>query len=259
MEKIKRKVQQMTKNSKTLGMIPARFGSTRFPGKPLAIIAGKTLIQRTFENARRCQLLDELVVATDDNRIYDHVVEFGGKAVMTPPECPTGTERLADAVRNNKQFYDYEAIINIQGDEPLLEPEVITSVIEKLLEDETAAMSTAAVKIFSKEEAKNYSVVKCVLDQNRKALYFSRTLIPNGHGGEWQSDVTYYKHLGIYGYRRDFLMHYADLQPTPLQLAEDLEQLKVLENGYCIKVALVESASIGVDRPEDVKQIEQLL
>lgn len=249
----------MAKNTKTVGMIPARFGSTRFPGKPLAIIAGKTLIQRTYENAKRCRLLDDVVVATDDNRIFDHVVGFGGKAVMTPPECPTGTERLAEAVRDNEQFSDYAAVINIQGDEPLLEPEVIGSVIEKLLEDETAVMSTAAAKISSKEEAENYSVVKCVIDQNGKALYFSRTLIPNGHGGEWQKDVTYYKHLGIYGYRRDFLMHYADLEPTPLQLAEDLEQLKVLENGYRIKVAIVESSSIGVDRPEDVKQIEQLL
>ena len=249
----------MTKHSKIVGMIPARYGSTRFPGKPLALIADKTLIQRTYENAKKCLLLNEVVVATDDERIFDHVVGFGGKAVMTAPECPTGTERLAQAVKDNDQFSGYEAIINIQGDEPLLEPEVISQVIEKLLEDETAAVSTAAVKISSREEAEDYSAVKCVIDKNGKALYFSRTLIPNGHGGEWQPDVAYYKHLGIYGYRHDFLMHYADLEPTPLQLAEDLEQLKVLENGYRIKVAVVESSSIGVDRPEDVKQIERLL
>lgn len=249
----------MTKDVKIAGIIPARYGSSRFPGKPLALIAGKTLINRTYDNAKRCQLLDEVYVVTDDKRIFDHVVGFGGKAVMTPSECPTGTERIAEAIKSENQLSDYDVIVNIQGDEPLLEPEVIGSVIEKLLEDEDASVSTAAVKISSEEEAKNYSVVKCVVDKNGKALYFSRTLIPNGHSGEWLPDVTYYKHLGIYGYRRDFILHYADLEQTPLQKAEDLEQLKVLENGYCIKVSIVESCSVGVDRPEDIKQIEQLL
>ncbi len=241
----------------TLGMIPARFGSTRFPGKPLAKISGKSLIQRTYENAKKCNALDELVVATDDRKIFNHVTSFGGKSVMTSSDCPTGTERLAEAVKEN--YPDTDLIVNIQGDEPFLEPDVIVKVIQALDDDLVAVMSTAVVKIDSEEDALNYSVNKCVMDENGNALYFSRTLIPSGHGGSWRPDITYYKHLGIYGYRRDFLLHYADLQPTPLQLAEDLEQLKVLEHGFRIKVAVVESNSIGVDHPEDIKKVEQLL
>jgi 3-deoxy-manno-octulosonate cytidylyltransferase (CMP-KDO synthetase) len=249
----------MNKKLKILGLIPARYGSTRFPGKPLALIAGKTLIQRTYENAKLCHSLDDIAVATDDERIFEHVKGFGGKVVMTSPECPTGTERLAEAVRKYDLFSDYGIIINVQGDEPLLQSKVIESVIDKLVEDELAAMSTAVIKLTSKEEAANYSVVKCVMDQKGNALYFSRTLIPNGHSGEWHPKTTYYKHLGIYGYRREFLFHYAELKPTPLQLSEDLEQLKVLEHGYKIKVAIVDSISLGVDKPEDIKKIEHLL
>lgn len=249
----------MNESNKTLGIIPARFGSTRFPGKPLALIDGKTLIQRTYENAKKCQALDDLVVATDDAAIFKHVIHFGGKAVMTSSNCPTGTERLAEVIRNNEGFSEYEAIINIQGDEPFLESEVIDQVIQKLFEDELAVMSTAVTKLRSKEEAENSSVNKCVMDRQGNALYFSRSLIPSGHTGAWQPNVTYYKHLGIYGYRRDFLLHYAELQPTPLQLAEDLEQLKVLEHGFRIKVAIVESSSIGIDKPEDINKIRHLL
>ncbi len=244
-------------NPRIIGMIPARYGSTRFPGKPLALIKGKTLIQRTYENGSKCPLLDALYVATDDPRIFDHVISFGGKAVMTSPNCPTGTERLAEAIRAN--FSSVDIIINIQGDEPLLEPKVIENVVKILEEDPVAVMSTAVVKIRSAEEALSRSVNKCVMDEKGNALYFSRGLIPHGHSGTWQPDITYYKHLGIYGYRRDFLFHYAELSPTPLQQAEDLEQLKVLEHGFRIKVAIVESDSIGVDRPEDINKIEQLL
>lgn len=244
---------------KVIGMIPARFGSTRFPGKPLAMIGDKTLIRRTYENAMKCRMLDAVFVATDDQRIYDHVVAFGGKVVMTSSDCPTGTERLADALKKHKEFSSVDIVINIQGDEPLLEPEVIEAVIKKLESDEEAAMSTAVVKIRSQEEATNYSTPKCIMDLHGNALYFSRTLIPNGHQGKWQPDITYYKHIGIYGYRRDFLLHYAELEATPLQKVEDLEQLKVLEHGFRIGVAIVESASIGVDRPEDIKKIEQRL
>lgn len=241
----------------TLGMIPARFASTRFPGKPLVEINGKTLIQRTYENTKTCKALDDLVVATDNQKIFDHVKSFGGNVVMTSPKCPTGTERLAEAV---SQYYpDVDLIINIQGDEPFLEPVVIEKVIESLDSDLVAVMSTAVVKITTAEEALSSSVNKCVMDENGNALYFSRNLIPGGHGVKWRPEITYYKHLGIYGYRRDFLLHYAELEPTPLQLAEDLEQLKVLEHGYRIKVAVVESDSIGVDHPEDIKKIEQLL
>ncbi len=249
----------MPKNRKILGMIPARFGSTRFPGKPLVLIGGKTLIQRTYENAKKCKILDEVAIATDDERIFSHVTGFGGLAVMTSPSCPTGSERIAEAIEKDKHFAGFEVIVNIQGDEPLLQADVIESVVNKLIEDKTAAMSTAVVKIADKEEAENYSTVKCVMDQHGNALYFSRTLIPNGHSGKWRPEVSYYRHLGIYCYRRDFLLKYATLPQTPLQKSEDLEQLKVLENGYKIKVAIVDSIALGVDRPEDVNKIEKLL
>ena len=242
---------------KIIGMIPARYESSRFPGKPLSLISGKSLIQRTYENSIRCKLLDDVVVATDDDRILKHVESFGGKAVMTSPNCPTGTERLSEAIHAN--FKDADIIINIQGDEPLLEPEVIQKVGEELTKDPVAVMSTAVVKIISEEEAYSRSVNKCVMDSDGNALYFSRSLIPGGHSGKWNSNLTYYKHLGIYGYRRDFLFHYAELSPTPLQIAEDLEQLKVLEHGFRIKVAVVESQSIGVDTPEDINKVERML
>lgn len=240
-----------------IGMIPARFGSSRFPGKPLVQISGKSLIQRTYENAMRCNFLQDIYVATDDERIFSHVEGFGGKAVMTSVDCPTGTERLAEAIRLN--FKDVDIVINIQGDEPLLEPEVIREVGQILLDDPIAVMSTAAVRISSEEDALNRSVNKCVIDAQGNALYFSRSLIPGGHSGKWDPQGIYYKHLGIYGYRRDFLLHYADLEATPLQLAEDLEQLKVLEHGFRIKVAVVDSRSIGVDTPEDVIKVERNL
>lgn len=249
----------MSKIQKVLGMIPARYGSTRFPGKPLALVGGKTLIERTYENAKKCKRLSEVAIATDDERIFFHVTGFGALSVMTSPDCPTGTERLADAIKRDKRFDDFDLIVNIQGDEPLLQADVIEQVIDKLIEDASASMSTAVVILKEKDEAENYSTVKCVMDQKGNALYFSRSLIPNGHSGKWQPDVCYYRHLGIYCYRREFLLHYASLLPTPLQMCEDLEQLKVLENGYKIKVAVVNSAAIGVDRPEDVNKIEKLL
>lgn len=240
-----------------IGMIPARFGSSRFPGKPLSLIAGKSLIQRTYENSSKCQLLDKVIVATDDVRIFKHVEEFGGQAIMTSAGCATGTERIAEAIHNN--FSDVEIVVNIQGDEPLIEAQVIESVIETLERDPIAVMSTAVAKIRSEEDAYSRSVNKCVVDENGNALYFSRSLIPAGHSGIWDPEITYYKHLGIYGYRRDFLFHYAELSATPLQLAEDLEQLKVLEHGFRMKVAVVESHSIGVDTPDDIKKIERMI
>lgn len=244
---------------KVVGMIPARYGSIRFPGKPLVNILGKSLIQRTYENAKRCKILDELIVATDDKRIFDHVKGFGGEAVMTSTECATGTDRLAEAVKNSAHLKEVSIILNIQGDEPCLEPEVMDEVVNLLIQDPDAAMSTAVVKIDSEEEACNPSVVKCVMDAKCNALYFSRSLIPADKSLKFRKDLIYYRHLGIYGYKRDFLFHYSQLKPTPLQLAEDLEQLKVLEHGFRVKVAIVKSVGIGVDTPEDIKKVEQLL
>jgi 3-deoxy-manno-octulosonate cytidylyltransferase (CMP-KDO synthetase) len=245
--------------AKVIGIIPIRYGSTRLPAKALVNILGKTLIQRTYENARRCPLFTSLVVATDDQRIYDHVKNFGGDVVMTSTECATGTDRLAETVRNNRCFDDVDIVVNIQGDEPVLDLGIIQQVIEILLQDPQAVMSTAITRLTSEEEAKNPSVNKCVIDKHGNALYFSRSLIPGGKQLDYREGIAYYKHIGIYGYRREFLLIYASLPATPLQKAEDLEQLKVLEHGYRIKTAIVEGLCMGVDTPEDIKKIEQLL
>lgn len=239
-----------------VGIIPARYGSTRFPGKPLHPIYGKTLIQRTYENAYKCNSLERVIVATDDQRIFDHVNSFGGEVVMTSNCCLTGTDRLIEVVKTCS--IEKDLIINIQGDEPFLEPEVITKVIEILANDSTAQMSTAIIPILDKEEIENPSVVKCVPDLSGNALYFSRSVIPGNKSHTVLPSNTYYKHLGIYGYRKGFLLKYGELAPTPLQVAEDLEQLKVLEHGYKIKTAIVESQSIGIDTPEDLNKIEIL-
>lgn len=244
---------------KIIGVIPARYGGIRFPGKPLSLILGKTLIQRTYESARKCSLLEALIVATDDRRIYDHVRSFGGEVSMTSTECPTGTDRIVEAIKQNGRYSSASVILNIQGDEPCIESHVISAVANELIRDPEAVMSTAVVKLESASEASNPSVVKCVINQRREALYFSRTLIPSGKTAAFRNDVTYYGHLGIYGYRRDFLFRYAELPVTPLQSAEDLEQLKVLELGYSIKVAIVNSCNLGVDVPEDIKKVERFL
>lgn len=241
--------------AKTIAIIPARYASTRFPGKPLVNILGKSLIQRTYENALLCKDLADVIVATDDPRIFDHVQSFGGHVVMTR-ECATGSDRLAEVVKNGHA--DAETILNIQGDEPCLCPSIVSRVIEAL-QDSEAVVSTAAIKIESEEEALSSSVVKCVFDKQGYALCFSRALIPSNKSLLWNSNTSYFKHLGIYCYRKEFLLQYGQLEQTPLQQAEDLEQLKILEHGYKIKVAVVAGSSIGVDHPEDITKVEQLL
>jgi 3-deoxy-manno-octulosonate cytidylyltransferase (CMP-KDO synthetase) len=247
------------KSPKIVGIIPARYGSSRFPGKPLAHIHGKSLIQRTYENCQKISFFDAVIVATDDQRIFDHVLGFGGDVVMTSPHCPTGTDRLIEAVEKDPRLSDASIIINVQGDEPCLEAEVIQKVVQLLLEDDSPVMSTAVMKIHSEMEALNPSVVKCSVDRQGYALYFSRSLIPGNPKIKFNPNLTYFKHIGIYGFRREFLLKYGKLSPTPLQLAEDLEQLKVLEHGYKIKTAIVDSYSISVDHPEDIKKVESLL
>lgn len=242
-----------------IAIIPARYGSSRFPGKPLFPIMGKTLIQWTYENAMRCTSLHHVVIATDDQRIYDHVTEFGATAVMTSPYCPTGTDRLIEVLQTNRYCDTADIIINVQGDEPCIDPLTIQKVVDVLVEEPQIVMSTAIAPITTEEEAYNHSVVKCVIDKNQYALYFSRALIPSGKNARFSPHTNYYKHIGIYGYRRHFLLSYGELNPTPLQIAEDLEQLKVLEHGYKIKTAIVNSPSIGVDTPHDIQKVEQYL
>lgn len=244
---------------KVVAIIPSRYASTRFPGKPLVNINGKSLIQRTYENAKKCSLLDEIIIATDDQRIYDHVKQFNAPVVMTPENFATGSDRLAYVVENDPNLQEAEIIINIQGDEPCLDPETTKRVIEILRNDPVAVMSTAIFKITSEEEAQNTNSPKCIIDLHGNALYFSRTMIPGGRTSQYRPDIAYYKHIGIYAFRPDFLLQYGKLPMTPLQIAEDLEQLKVLEHGYRIKAAIVDSISLDVNIPEDIKKVEQVL
>jgi len=241
-----------------IGIIPARYGSCRFPGKPLAQIAGKSLIQRTYENAFHSDHFDHLIVATDDERIFEHVKDFNGEVVMTSINCPTGTDRVVEALQQ-LQFTHDSIIVNIQGDAPLLESKVVHEVIDLLRFDNQEVMATAVFPITSEDEARDPHVVKCVLDKSGRALYFSRGLIPHCGEAGYHPSAQYYHHLGLYAYRYDFLQQFVSLEPTPLQLAEDLEQLKALEYGFSIKVAIVESQSFGVDRPEDIKRVEKVL
>lgn len=241
---------------KILGIIPARFASSRFPGKPLIPILGKTLLQRTYENALRVKCLDQLLVATDDERIFNHVEEFGGKAVMTSEHWLNGTDRIGEVLQNYPEFMNAEAIVNIQGDEPCVDPEAIEKAVALLLLDQTASMATLVTPIRTEEEYFNPSIVKCVMDQYNNALYFSRGAIPSNKNQRFSQG---YRHIGLYVYRPQFLLQYQKLSPTPLQLEEDLEQLKVLEHGFRIKAAVTEHAAIGVDTPEDLKHVEEWL
>jgi 3-deoxy-manno-octulosonate cytidylyltransferase (CMP-KDO synthetase) len=230
-----------------VGLIPARYASTRYPGKMLVQIFGKSLIQRTYENAARCPLLNRLIVLTDDLRIRDEVHRFGGEVVMTSPHCATGSDRLAEALPQ-LGLREEDIVINVQGDEPCVPPEVTEAVGRLLDEQEHAVMGTAAFPIENEADRLEPSIVKCVVDRRGRALYFSRAPLPQAYG-----------HIGIYSYRPSFLSQYPKLPSTPLQLAEDLEQLKVLEHGYSIAVALVNQPVIGVNTPEDLIRIERML
>lgn len=241
------------------GIIPARYDSVRFPGKPLSPILGKSLIRRTWENALQSGSFDHLAVATDDERIYDHVNAFGGLAIMTPKDCPTGSDRAAHVVRTHPKFFKSDIVVNIQGDEPLVEAETFKKLIEILVKDPQAVMSTVACPIHNAEDALNPSVVKAAISPYGDALYFSRALIPSGKEGGFREGISYFRHIGIYAFRKDFLLRFGEFPPTPLQIAEDLEQLKVLEHGYKIKIAVVKEAHLGVDHPEDIKKIEFML
>ena len=235
---------------KTLGVIPARYGAQRFPGKPLALIAGKPLVQRVYEQARKAQRLDRIVIATDDTRIADVVKKFGGEVVMTSPACPSGTDRAAEVVRQ----LDCDQVVNIQGDEPLMRPEMIDQLVDGLADYD---MATLARLIESAEVLANPNVVKVVFDINGNALYFSRHPIPFVR--DVGATAPHFKHLGIYAYRRDFLLKFVQLPPSALEKTEKLEQLRALENGFAIKVLVTLHDSVGVDVPADVKIVEEIL
>lgn len=235
---------------KTLGVIPARYGSTRFPGKPLALIAGKPMIQHVYEQVSKSSL-DDVVVATDDLRIVEAVTSFGGKAMMTREDHPNGTCRAAEVAL---AYPEAELIINIQGDEPLIDPQLIDDLVNAFEPD--VPMVSVRKKITDDAEITSPDCVKVVTTDDHRALYFSRATIPFSRDGD---TTDYYKHIGIYGYERQFLFRYIEMPPAKLEHVEKLEQLRVLENGYVIKMVETDMEFIGVDRPEDVARVEKEL
>lgn len=231
-------------------VIPARYGASRLPGKPLAQIDGRPMIWYVWENARKSRCATHVLVATDDARIADAVRGFGGEARMTSPGCTSGTDRVAEAARGLSE----EIIINLQGDEPMMDPSVIDAVAGPLLTDPVVSMGTAAIVQEDPEEFLSSSVVKVVVDDRGDALYFSRAPIPH-----WRDagSGNYRKHLGIYGYRKDFLLRLSSFPPSSLEKAECLEQLRVLQSGGKIRVVDVTFDSVGVDTPEDLRVVER--
>jgi 3-deoxy-manno-octulosonate cytidylyltransferase (CMP-KDO synthetase) len=240
-----------------LGIIPARYASTRFPGKPLALIAGKPLIQHVVEQCQKAKSLSEVIVATDDTRIFEVAQNFC-RVEMTSPDHPSGSDRIAEIAERNA----CDAVVNIQGDEPLIDPNVIDAVARALGQSE---MSTAATRIKHVAEYENANVVKVVVNSAQNALYFSRRTIPflrdaaSRPAAEQLAAFPFLKHLGIYGYRRETLLRLVKFPPSLLEQAEKLEQLRALENGIAIAVVTVNYDSIGVDLPEDVGRVEKIL
>lgn len=237
---------------KTLCVIPARYASTRLPGKPLADIAGKPMICRVYERASKAKRITEVLAATDDRRVYDAVVAAGGKAMMTSTDHPTGTDRLAEVAR---AYPDMELIINVQGDEPLIEPQVIDDLSAAFDDDKGLQMATVMTPMEEEIDQRNPNNVKVVTDKNGYALYFSRSLLPYPR---YNKGVPVFKHIGIYAYKRDFLLQYAQMAPTPLEQTEALEQLRVLENGYRIKVIRTDFKFVGVDTMDDLVLVNEI-
>lgn len=241
-------------------VIPARYASTRFPGKPLADLCGKPMIRWVYERSKLCDLVDKVIVATDDERIAETVRAFGGEVMITRQDHATGTDRLAEVA----EYLDDQLIVNVQGDEPLIDPAMIRIAVEPLMKDNTIPMSTLRTPITSLGEYLNPNVVKVVTDCNDFALYFSRAPIPyprdfaNELEDRWP-DLAVAKHIGLYVYRREFLLDYPKLPVTPLESQERLEQLRALEHGYRIKVASTDHTVQGVDTVEDLEMVKVLL
>ncbi|MBL7841882.1 MAG: 3-deoxy-manno-octulosonate cytidylyltransferase [Cyclobacteriaceae bacterium] len=234
-----------------LGIIPARYASTRFPGKPLADIGGKSMIQRVYEQVKKSKRVTDAIVATDNQEIFDHVTKFGGRVRMTKESHVSGTDRCYEALTLQKAPFDY--VINIQGDEPFIQPEQI-DLLAGLLDGKTE-IATLVKKIEDREQLFNPNVVKAVVAANGEALYFSRSTVPhirNTPEADWIRKHSFYKHIGMYAYRTDVLKRLTELPVSPLEKAESLEQLRWLENGFRIKVAETKTETIGIDTPEDL-------
>lgn len=239
---------------KTLAIIPARYASSRFPGKPLVDIGGKSMIQRVYEKASLASTLDEVIIATDDQRIYDHVDTFGAKVMMTADRHRSGTDRCGEVAA---LLTNYDTIINIQGDEPFIPPEMIDELVTIFQNQSEGKIATLVKPIEETSVLFNPNVVKVVLGKNGNALYFSRQPIPFQRGIleiDWLNNNTYYKHVGIYAFDRNALAKLVELAPSPLEQSEQLEQLRWLENGFSINVGITNYESIGIDTPEDLTQ-----
>jgi 3-deoxy-manno-octulosonate cytidylyltransferase (CMP-KDO synthetase) len=239
--------------TRILGVIPARFASSRYPGKALATLAGKPMIEHVWERANMSRYLSDVLVATDDERIANAVHKFGGRVRMTRADHPTGTDRLAEIASSE----DAALYVNIQGDEPLIDPEAIDAAILTVHGDDAVDMGTLKKQIADPTDIVNTNVVKVVTNLLGDAIYFSRCPIPYERDGQTGVPV-YFKHIGLYVYRREFLLRYPDLAVGPLEQAERLEQLRALENGYRIRVAATDYESLGVDTPEDLERVNQL-
>ena len=240
---------------KVLGIIPSRYASTRFPGKPLVEIAGKSMIQRVYEQANKSECLEKVVVATDDDRIFNHVKLFGGEVIMTSTLHQSGTDRCAEVVEKSNEEYD--VIINIQGDEPFIDPEQISQ-LGACFEDEKTDIATLIKKIETEADLFNPNKPKVVVGENNFAVMFSRNAIPeltNIKKEDWINEHVFYRHIGIYGYRSSVLKMISQLPPSPLEIKERLEQLRWLENNYSIKVAETKHEAIAIDTPADLEKI----
>jgi 3-deoxy-manno-octulosonate cytidylyltransferase (CMP-KDO synthetase) len=244
---------------RVVGVIPARYASQRLPAKPLLDLLGKTMVQRVYEQAKKARRLNQVVVATDDERIAGVVRGFGGEVVMTAPEIKSGSDRVATIAARN----DGDIFLNIQGDEPLIAPQMIDQAAEILIDDSHALVGTLAKKISSQEELSNPGIVKVVVDKNSYALYFSRSIIPYVRDEQdpsgWLKARTFYKHIGLYVFRKDFLVEYAKMPESSLEQSEKLEQLRILENGFKIKIGFTEYDSIPIDTLADADRVVNIL
>lgn len=239
---------------KTIAIIPSRYGSTRFPGKPLALISGKPMIQWVYENVSKATFLNAVYVATDDQRIHDCVVNFGGKALMTAASHTCGTDRLAECA-DILVLDDEDIVLNIQGDEPLINPEMVQD-LYSTFNDPSVYMGTLKKRIVDENELENPNVVKVITDINNDAIYFSRYCIPFERDGK---KADHYKHIGAYGYKVWFLKKYSKMEKTELEKTESLEQLRVIENGLKIRVKETKYQTVGVDTPEQIELVEKEL
>ena len=257
----------MPTEPRAVAIIPARWASSRFPGKPLALIKKKPMIQWVVEQAQKASRISEVIVATDDDRIFDAVTGFGGKAVMTSLDHATGSDRIAEVASGLK----CDIVVNVQGDEPLIPPENIDQVIGCLDNDPTLNVATLMMAVREPDEISDSNIVKVVADLKGRALYFSRSAIPF-HRDEWKSGFPdsnsyvkeegmsgIFKHIGLYAYTRSFLLEFTQMSPTPIEQLEKLEQLRILEHGYPIQVEITDKVSMGVDRFEDLEKVERLL